>query len=218
MVIDHGFRDYLSRRKPVRDGSSVVRIVLFGAVLLLAAVAIWRPAPLAAPAPVPVAKTASVPMRQHRARPASSTAVVYVAGAVAHPGLYAVRPGDRAADAVRLAGGLASGADAVAVNLAARVQDGDEIAVPSTGESVRAARSRKKTSSTRKHAETLAVVNVNTADAPTLALVPGIGPLIARRIIALRENEGPYESLDQLLDVAGMTPSKLDRAGSYLSI
>lgn len=195
----------------------MVRFAIAGVVLLLAAFAIWRPAPVAAPANVPVAENSSPAVRPRLPRPAPSEEVVYVAGAVVHPGLYQVHSGERAGDAIRLAGGLAPGADAVAVNLAAHVRDGDEVAVPIAGEKTATTRSHKKSLS-RKTAKTLQIVNVNAADEETLATVPGIGPLIARRIVALRESEGSFETLDQLLDVAGMTPSKLDRASSYLSI
>ncbi len=63
-----------------------------------------------------------------------------------------------------------------------------------------------------------APVNVNTADAASLALVPGIGATLAARIVAMRESEGQFDTLDELLDVAGMTPSRLDRARNSLSI
>ncbi|MDP9110995.1 MAG: SLBB domain-containing protein, partial [Candidatus Eremiobacteraeota bacterium] len=67
---------------------------------------------------------------------------MYVAGAVAHPGLYRLPAGSRVGDAVALAGGLAAGADAVAVNLAARISDGDEVAVFHVGEAPARVRTR----------------------------------------------------------------------------
>ena len=59
-------------------------------------------------------------------------------------------------------------------------------------------------------------VDVNAADAAELAAVPGIGRAIAARIVELREREGAFTSLDELLDVAGMTQTRLERARPYL--
>jgi len=62
------------------------------------------------------------------------------------------------------------------------------------------------------------VVDLNTAGAQALGRVPGIGGAIAQRIVDVRSSEGPFTSLDQLLDVAGMTSSRLDRAQQYLRL
>jgi competence protein ComEA len=149
--------------------------------------------------------------------------VVYVAGRVARPGLYRLASGARADDAVRLAGGMLGDADAVAVNLAAQLSDGDEVAIPALGDSpVR----RNRTTPGRRGARvpkhiaspSPSSVDVNAAGAVQLAAVPGIGAAIARRIVAVRDRDGPFDSLDELLDVNGMTASKLDRAGVYLTI
>jgi competence protein ComEA len=72
---------------------------------------------------------------------------------------------------------------------------------------------------TRRHRATPppdSSVDVNAADAAELAAVPGIGRAVAARIVELREREGSFASLDELLDVAGMTQSRLERARSYL--
>ncbi len=202
----------------------MVRIAVVAAILLLAGFAVWHPAPVSPPlsvaSPAPPAHFAS--RRAHL--DAGGKAVVYVAGAVARPGLYTVVAGARVADAIRLAGGLRPDADALAVNLAARVQDGDEIAVVTPGEKAGAASARKTSRSrpTAKRKKALEPafdsVNVNAADAGTLATVPGIGAALAQRIVLLRETDGEFETLDQLLDVAGMTPARLDRASPYLTI
>jgi competence protein ComEA len=110
----------------------------------------------------------------------------------------------------------------VAVNLAAQLGDGDEIAVPAVGESsVRRRRSlpaHRSLRSKRSASPAPLSVDVNVAGATQLAAVPGIGPAIAQRIVAVRDRDGPFGSLDDLLDVNGMTASKLDRAGTYLTI
>lgn len=203
------------------------RIGLVAAALALAALALWHPAPR------PPVQTAATPAfaassghrgsRPGRFRAGSRAATIYVAGAVRRPGLYPAAEGERAAGAVASAGGFASGADAAGVNLAEPVADGDEVYVPLTGESARPAyrhgRSHRRTSHRRESLAPppdLAGVDVNTAGEDELADVPGIGAAIAARIVALRAVDGSFASLDQLLDVAGMTQTRLERARPYL--
>jgi competence protein ComEA len=203
-----------------------VRIVLAGAVLALAALAVWHPAPhpaLQNVAPVPTAAAARG-ASHHRRRPAPTAAplaLVYVVGAVVKPGLYRIRPGARAADAVHAAGGFAPAADPAGVNLAAYVRDGDEIAVPALGQTAgpRRKRSTVRRSSPRRRrtpSPPPLALDVNTAAADELARVPGIGRAIGQRIVAMRGSEGAFASLDELLDVSGMTQARLDRAAPYL--
>jgi competence protein ComEA len=155
-------------------------------------------------------------------------ALVYVAGAVRRPGLYRVRPGERVAAAITSAGGASDAADLNAVNLAARALDGDEIYVPVRGESptrtpVRRYRAnRREPGAVRSRAAggappiAPASVDVNASDGATLERVPGIGRAIAGRIVEMRQLDGPFASTDELLDVAGMTQARLDRALPFL--
>ncbi|HTU69317.1 MAG TPA: ComEA family DNA-binding protein [Candidatus Baltobacteraceae bacterium] len=201
----------------------MVRIGILAALALLIAAAIWHPAPrppLAEPAVSP-APTHVHPRRRVRGGPAAdAVTLVYVVGAVKRSGLYRLPPGARIDDAVRAAGGLLPKADPAAVNLAAHVEDGDEIQVPLLGQSTRIAANTKRSRSarSRSRAKTHDVVDVNTASAAQIATVPGIGATIAARIVAVREAEGAYASFDQLLDVAGMTESRLERAQPYLHL
>jgi competence protein ComEA len=156
--------------------------------------------------------------------------LVYVAGAVAHPGVYAVAGDARAQDALARAGGATRDADLVAVNLAAHVADGDEIAVPHQGDvrSTAPARSahrrtssgasrrtrRRPRSGERSAAGTgpaaASIVDINAADARTLAELPGIGATLAERIVEFRSLNGPFTSVDGLADVSGITPQRLE--------
>jgi competence protein ComEA len=207
----------------------IVRIGLVAAAAAgLAAFALRHPAPRATIQSVSVATPAADPGpaypsgRHHRRIHNSSSSeelVVYVAGAVARPGLYHLRLGDRYAQAVASAGGLRASADAADVNLAQRAADGEEIYVPVTGEAPRTRLREARTARTRRHRPTppgAGSVDVNSADAAGLAAVPGIGRAVASRIVELREREGSFASLDELLDVAGMTQSRLERARAYL--
>jgi competence ComEA-like helix-hairpin-helix protein len=89
---------------------------------------------------------------------------------------------------------------------------------PSSRRPHRRRRPRHKTSHRRGRHTFDGVANVNTADAALLGRVPGIGPALAARIVALRNEEGAYASLDELLDVAGMNASRLERARPYLTL
>jgi len=197
----------------------IVRVTAVAVLLGLAVFLLRHPAPRpplesvsAAGGPVPQPRP---DRRASHARQAADL-IVYVAGAVKTPGLYHLREGDRVARAVALAGGMRASADAAGVNLAARASDGDEIDVPVAGEATRA---RPNAHRGRRHARAAPAassVDVNRANPGELAAVPGIGRAVAARIVELREREGPFSSLDELLDVAGMTQTRLERARPYL--
>ncbi|MGB8520939.1 MAG: helix-hairpin-helix domain-containing protein [Candidatus Tumulicola sp.] len=207
----------------------IVRIGVLAGVLALAAAALWHPAPRPAvtteAAPAGGARNAE----PHAARVGSRRTgerggIVYVAGAVRRPGLYPANSGERAAAAVANAGGFAPGADPAGVNLAAPVSDGDEIYVPLAGEAPRSASTSRRHAHRRgshrrdvqANAPEPSSVDVNAAGEDELAGVPGIGAAIAARIVALRAVDGAFTSLDQLLDVSGMTQTRLERARPYL--
>ncbi|HEY3246936.1 MAG TPA: ComEA family DNA-binding protein [bacterium] len=130
--------------------------------------------------------------------PAATEIVVQVDGEVVHPGLYRLSPGARVADAIRVAGGPTAGADLEAVNAARPLRDGERVHV--------AARGREPQTEGSSRA-----VNVNTASAPELESLPGIGPVLARRIADHRRRHGPFRRLEDLLQVQGIGPALLRR-------
>ena len=173
------------------------------------------------------------------ARSQAAVAVVYVAGAVAKPGVYTLKATARADQAVRAAGGATAQADLVAVNLAARVEDGEEIAVPIRGVAASVSRSAGRSASKRSRRpptkrghrrkrnersdnatddgrSPTEMVDVNDADEATLETLPGVGSSLAERIIAFRDLNGPFASTDELLDVGGMTAGKIDALTPYV--
>jgi competence protein ComEA len=197
-----------------------------GAAIVAVIVAfVLRPAQLA---PHPPAESTTAPERVHPPVIERAQTLVYVAGAVQHPGVYALSGDARARDALAKAGGATHDADLVAVNLAAHVADGDEIAVPRYGEEAspaartaahrtspstarRTRRRPRRTPNTAERAVAHApAVDLNSADAATLAELPGIGPTLAERIVEFRTLNGPFASVDGLADVAGITPQRLD--------
>lgn len=159
--------------------------------------------------------------------PPPSKAIVYVAGEVNHPGVYAVAPGARVVDALASAGGAKADADLVAVNLAAPLHDGDEVAVPARGATPAHTTRRSGTHrgamahhGTRRKKATPppALIDLNHADADALAGIPGIGPLLAERIVAFRDENGPFDSVDELADVAGITDRRIEQIAPYLTV
>jgi len=107
---------------------------------------------------------------------------VYVIGAVRRPGVYALGEGARWIDALEAAGGPTEDADLEAVNLARRARDEDFIVIPRRG-----AQGRE------------ALININTASAKELEALPGIGPVRAEAIVRSRQEEGPFQSVDELV-------------------
>lgn len=116
---------------------------------------------------------------------------VHVAGAVLNPGVYTLKDGDRVADAIAAAGGFTADANRDALNLAARLADGQKIAVPRLGEPTPAASSDD--TATGK-------VNINMATQAQLEALPGIGPVMAQRIIEFRNKNGPFKRIEDLRD------------------
>ena len=199
----------------------MLRVLIVLAVAALIALAVWHPAPRP---PLSTSSAATSTPGAHRVRrapssPSTERATVYVVGAVSRPGLYQLGTDARVDDALRAAGGFTPGADPAGVNLAAHVTDGEEIFVPLLGETTRIASSVKRTRSPRmRTAKTHAIVDVNSASAQALASVPGIGATVAARIVEIRQRDGAFATLDELLDVAGMTQSRLDRALPFLHL
>ena len=203
------------------------------AALVLAAL-VLHPAPPPPPLPsVTQAARNAGPARPalpaHVAAPPERV-VVYVAGAVAHPGVFSLAADARVADALERAGGASGDADLVRVNLAAHLSDGEEIAVLRHGEAAPSARrtaaphravGRKKRRAPAASAAPAfddAPLDLNSATAEELAALPGLGPELAERIVDYREVNGPFASVDELADVSGMTPARLDRLADRLTV
>jgi competence protein ComEA len=132
--------------------------------------------------------------------------VVQAAGAVAKPGVYTVAGTARVNDLIAAAGGLAAGADPDAVELAAPLTDGERVYVPRVGETTLPPPGASATSSTAR-----GPVDLNRASAADLEGLPGIGPALAQAIIDYRQQHGPFQSVDDLADVRGIGPAKMEQ-------
>jgi competence protein ComEA len=150
------------------------------------------PAPATTPSMPPVGEVAET----------SATVVVAVVGQVVSPGLVTLPSGSRVADAIAAAGGLLPEADPAAVNLAAVVADGEQVAVgppavPPDGAPAGGTGA----------AATGGLVDLNTAGVAELDALPGIGPVLAQRIVDHRGRQGPFRSVEELDDVPGIGPT-----------
>jgi competence protein ComEA len=148
----------------------------------------------AAAAPVPVGETVNPP--------APPMVLVFVSGAVAHPGLYELSPDARIADAIAAAGGVTTLADPGHLpNMAQRVNDGRQVNVPFV-----------------KTGTTTAKLDINTAAEGELGSVPGMPPGLAAEIVAYREEWGPFTSMTQLHVDLGVDSATVTGLDHYLRV
>ena len=190
-------------------GTSVSRLLvgcLVGA-LVLGALAWTVAAPVDANGNAGSAADEALP----RAAPPDSAAsaaavriVVAAAGAVVRPGVYRVASDSRVADVIDAAGGTAPDADLDQVNLAAPVADGERVYVPRRGEQPPGGLAAGPPGAPAQP------VNLNSATVEQLDALPGIGPSTARAIVAWRQEHGRFKRVDDLLNVRGIGPAKLD--------
>lgn len=184
------------------DHASRSRIVLGATAVLVAVVAgMWWGTRAPEPVPVVVEDEAIDPTR-------NATITVHVSGAVASPGLVQLVPGARVADAVAAAGGALPAADLGRVNLAEDIGDGEQIEIPVHVAEI-AGSGAGGASDTG--------VDLNRASAEELQQLPGVGPVLAGRIVDHRDEHGMFESVEDLLDVPGIGEAKLEQLRSAVS-
>jgi competence protein ComEA len=140
--------------------------------------------------------------------------VVDVTGKVRRPGIATLPEGSRVVDALRAAGGARRGASLAGLNLARVLSDGEQVVVgvaPASGTA--ASLAAAPTASTPG-----ALVNINTAAQPELESLPGVGPVTAQKILAYRQDNGAFSSVDQLLDVSGIGEATLAEMAPFCTI
>ncbi len=157
---------------------------------------------------------------------------VHVVGAVRHPGVYKLPGGARASDAIAAAGGPLGDAVPSAINMARVVEDGEQIYLPdedamTTGKTPALASSAPQapgvpggsssvpnssgsSGSSSSAPKTSGLIDINSADVALLDTLPGIGPSTAEKIVADREANGKFTSVDDLGRVSGIGEKKLD--------
>jgi competence protein ComEA len=142
--------------------------------------------------------------------PEAKNLVVHVAGMVISPGVYDLPEGSRTKDAVDAAGGPAQEADLNALNLAALLVDGQKVLVPKQGEVASGGAAGEATEPQGK-------VNLNMATEAQLQELPGIGPVLADRIVAYRQRKR-FTSTRQLLEVEGIGQKKYDSLKNLVTV
>jgi competence protein ComEA len=220
------------RADPGRAGAIGLAVVAALAVLVTVFTLLRdRPAPVMS-AKLPPVEKASTASPKPSASPSSAQpagpdqpVVVSVVGLVRTPGLVTLAPGARIADALQAAGGPMKGADTIGLNMARPVGDGEQIVVglaPIPGQSTTLGSSvasgsapvsgppGPRVSGTAKP-KAGGVLDLNTATVEQLDGLPGVGPVTAAAIVAWREANGKFTSVDQLADVDGIGPARLDK-------
>ena len=145
---------------------------------------------------------------------AGTEVTVHTVGQVRTPGLRRLPPGARVADAISAAGGATEEADLAAVNLARLLVDGEQVYVPARGELSRA----QPAGSGPSGASPGGTVNLNTADVAALDTLPGIGPVLAGRIVAWRQQHGRFSAVDELGEVTGIGPTLLSKIRDRVAV
>ena len=194
----------LSRRE-------LAALALAGAVVVAGA-ALWYVRSLpqsvrvreALPAPGPAA-----------ASPSPATLIVHVAGEVRRPGVYEFRSGDRVIDAIDAAHGPRKDANLDGLNLAAPLTDGQQVLVPGSAGSAAGAGAVPQPGSV---GVSDGPININTATESELEELPGIGPVLAQRILDYRTDHGPFPTVDALDEVSGIGPATMDELTDLITV
>jgi len=160
------------------------------------------------------------------------TVSVHVSGKVAKPGVYELEPGSRVQDAIKAAGGASGNADLETINLAEKLQDGQQIYIAPKGQvpppvvsvvrgggsssGKRAASGGSGVEKYKKPGD--GTVSINSASADELQHLVGVGPAMAQRIIDYRKEHGGFKSVDELEEVKGIGPKTLAKMKPFVKL
>ena len=206
---------HLSRSEIAAYAACAVLVVLLG----------WRvlrsdgegakalPAATTATASAPASGSGGATVSAAPARDAR--AVVHVVGAVHRPGVYRLAAGARVQDAIGRAGGATGGADLQAINLAAKVADGQQVVVPRRAPAGRAAASAPAAGTSTTPS---APLSLNSATAEQLDTLDGVGPATAQKILEYRTAHGGFSSVDDLAQIPGIGPKKLESLRAQVTV
>ena len=199
---DPGTGNHFAGPRPLRWKVGISAALVLGAGVLVIVVGseFLRSLPTG-PEPLPMP---SVPSEASAQTP-ELMVLVHVVGAVEEPGVVSLPENSRVHDALALAGGAQEDAELGGVNLARIVYDGEQIIVPRVGEPVLAS-----------SGEGSGPISLSRADQETLETLPRIGPATAERIIAWREKNGPFRSVEDLLAVSGIGPATLEGLAEHV--
>jgi competence protein ComEA len=143
--------------------------------------------------------------------PTSAPIIVSVNGSVQQAGLYALPYGSRVNDAIQAAGGFSQEANVGAINLAEILKDGEQVSVPSVLPTTEGGASRVGSAVS-------GLININTASLEALDTLPAIGPVTAQRIIGYRAANGPFVTIEGLLEVDGIGQATFDKIKGFVTV
>ncbi len=154
------------------------------------------------------------------------TIIVHIAGEVVSEGIVTLKEGSRIADAISFAGGTTLEADLSDVNLAYILEDGQKVYIPNihdkkeedsypTQEIISTGSINHSSSSLETSPS---MININTATQTQLETIPGIGPSTALQILQYRKENGPFQSIDELENVKGIGPAKLEKMKPFVTV
>ncbi|HSL46518.1 MAG TPA: ComEA family DNA-binding protein [Anaerolineales bacterium] len=149
-----------------------------------------------------------------RPAPTEKPVIVYITGAVPRPGVYALPKNARVQDAISAAGGFLAEAEKSQINLAALLEDGQKLDVPF----LEGALPILATPGPTVVSVTTELININIASVSELDTLPGIGPSLAQRIIDYREQNGPFISPEDVINVPGIGPGNYERFKDQITV
>ena len=155
--------------------------------------------------------------------PTEAPTAVHVIGAVPRPGLYLFPEGARVQDAIDAAGGLLAEADEDLVNLAALLEDGQQLIIPFRSGSERVDTTDVLDLPSNEDDETNSntgedLININTATLEELDGLPGIGPTTAQKIIDYRSENGPFGAIEDIMNVSGIGPATFEDIRDLITV
>lgn len=145
---------------------------------------------------------------------------VHVAGEVQLPGLYKLPGGSRVADAINLAGGPTADGAPDALNLAALLKDGEKVVVPSKSTNSPQPFSSEMPTGTPNPlpSTTSGKINLNSASQAELEELPGIGEVLAQRIIDYRTQQGPFRTIEDIKEVSGIGDKRFEAIRDLITV
>ena len=183
------------------------------AVAVALALLAWRAGPGSGGEGQPEAPAAGTVARATTAPPDGPTGMVHVAGEVRRPGVYDIAPGARVIEVIRRAGGPTRRANMSGLNLAATLQDGQQVVVPARAPAGGAAAGAGEGAG---GGGASGPISLSSATAEQLDALDGIGPTLAGRIVEWRSAHGGFASVEQLLEVPGIGPTRLESLRSHV--
>jgi competence protein ComEA len=139
---------------------------------------------------------------------------VHVSGAVNREGLYKLNKGDRLVDLLRLSG-VDARADLDGINLAELLSDSQKVIIPKKASNIASGDQAPEKNLSQKG---IKIVNINSADEKGFDSLPGIGPVMAKKIVDHRSEKGRFSNIDELKEVPGISVKKLEKLKKYISV